>query len=158
MHVSQRLGKVAAVCVSPGGIPKRPVGEAQATPAGILGDGHAHAKHDRADRAVSLLDVEIMEDLVREGFPLVPGAMGENLSLSGVHVQKMPPGTQIRIGDVLLRLEAPRKPCYVLDAIDPRLKGVVVERCGYMASVVRGGALRPGMGVRQVSPQDSHGP
>jgi hypothetical protein len=28
----------------------------------------------------------------------------------------------------------PRKPCYVLDAIDPRLKEVIVGRCGHMAS------------------------
>jgi MOSC domain-containing protein YiiM len=57
-------------------------------------------------------------------------------------VQSLPPGTLLEIGDVLLRLEEPRKPCYVLDAISPCLKDVIVGRCGYMASVLEGGMIR----------------
>jgi MOSC domain-containing protein YiiM len=67
-------------------------------------------------------------------------------------VQALPPGTLLRVGDVVLKLEQPRKPCYVLDAIDPRLKEVLVGRCGYMASVVREGILRPGMTIRPMAP------
>ena len=119
----------------------------QVTTDGWQGDGHAHAKHNRPERAVSLFDLEILTQLQREGFPLYPGAIGENLTVAGLHVQRLPPGTLLEIGDVLLRLEEPRKPCYVLDAINPCLKDVIVGRCGYMASVVQGGVIKPGMEI-----------
>ena len=140
--------QVIAVNISAGGIPKLPVSEGDLNGDGLLGDVHAHAKHVRPDRAVSLLDYEIILELGREGFLVWPGRMGENLTLVGVDVQRMSPGTELTIDEAVLRLEAPRKPCYVLDAIDPRLKEAAVGRCGYMASVVRGGLIRPGAAVR----------
>jgi MOSC domain-containing protein YiiM len=65
----------------------------------------------------------------------------------------MSPGTLLKIGDVILRLEEPRRPCYVLDAINPCLKDVISGRCGYMASVVRGGMIEPGMDIVRLSKQ-----
>jgi len=112
-----------------------------------MGDGRNHAKHIRPDRALSLWDHEILLQLVAEGFQLTPGAAGENLTVCALNVQQLSPGTLLRVGDVVLKLEQPRKPCYVLDAIDPRLKEVIVGRCGYMASVLRVGTLRPGMSI-----------
>jgi MOSC domain-containing protein YiiM len=144
--------RVLAVCVSPGGIPKLPQPEGRVGFSGIAGDGRNHAKHVRPDRAVSLWDVEVLQQLVREGFPsLAPGVAGENLTVAGLCVQALSPGTLLAIGPVLLRLEQPRKPCYVLDAIDPRLKEAIVGRCGYLASVVREGVIRPGMEIEVVS-------
>ena len=142
-----RIGRLVAVCISRGSIPKRTVSAVQVTTDGLAGDGHAHAKHIRPDRAVSLFDLEVLQQLQREGFPLYPGAIGENLTVAGLHVQQMSPRTLLAIGDVLLRLEEPRKPCYVLDSINPCLKDVIVGRCGYMASVVHGGVIEPGMEV-----------
>jgi MOSC domain-containing protein YiiM len=146
---------VLAVSISPGGIPKRPQESARALVAGLMGDGRNHAKHIRPDRALSLWDHEILLQLVAEGFQLTPGAAGENLTVCGLNVQQMSPGTLLRVGDVVLKLEQPRKPCYVLDTIDPRLKEVIVGRCGYMASVLRVGVVRPGMSIDVVSLTDS---
>ena len=140
-------GKIVAVCASGGGIPKRLLAAAQVAMEGLQGDAHAHAKHNRPERAVSLFDLEILTQLQKEGFPLYPGAIGENLTVAGLHVQKLPPGTLLEIGEVLLRLEEPRRPCYVLDAIHPSLKDVIVGRCGYMASVVREGSIEAGMDI-----------
>ena len=142
--------RVVAVCTSPGGVPKLPQAEVEIVLAGLIGDGRNHAKHIRPDRAVSLFDLEILTELVREGFPLQPGTAGENLTVQGLNVQSLPPGTILEIGQVVLRLETPRKPCYVLDAIDPRLKQAIVGRCGYMASVLRGGTIRPGMAIHRL--------
>ena len=148
---SPAIGRLVAVCVSRGGIPKRTMNAVEVTTEGLVGDGHAHAKHNRPDRAVSLFDLEILKQLQIEGFPLYTGAIGENLTVAGLHVQRMSPGTLLEIGDVLLRLEEPRKPCYVLDAINPCLKDVIVGRCGYMASVVQGGVIEPGMEIVEAS-------
>ena len=144
---------VLAVNVSAGGIPKLPQATAQVQCAGLKGDGRNHTKHIRPDRAISLWDYEILEQLVAEGFSkLVPGAAGENLTVRGINIQSLEPGTLLRIGLVLLKLEQPRKPCYVLDAIDPLLKDVIVGRCGYLASVVTEGVIRPGMTIQTLSP------
>lgn len=142
--------RVISVCSSAGGIPKLPLPEAYVTAAGIRGDLHAHDKHNRPDRALSLFDVETLRQLVDEGFPLEPGTAGENVTVEGLSVQALPEGTLLQIGDVLLRLETPRKPCYVLDAIDRRLKDAIVGRCGYMASVLRPGVICPGMEIQQI--------
>lgn len=139
---------VVAVSISPGGIPKHPRPMAVVQREGLCGDGRHHAKHRRPDRAVSLWDLEILQQLVKEGFPLTPGAAGENLTVVGLSVQSLPPGTLLEIGEVVLRLEQPRKPCYVLDAIHPRLKEAAVGRCGYLASVVQGGVITPTMPIR----------
>jgi MOSC domain-containing protein YiiM len=142
------IGRVVAVCASDGGIPKRALSDAEVIISGIRGDLHAHAKHNRPDRAVSLIDMEILSQLVAEGFQLEPGTAGENITVEGLNVQQLPGGTLLQIGDVLIRLEVPRKPCYILDAIDPRLKDDIVGRCGYMASVVKPGLIAPDMPIR----------
>lgn len=151
-RAKQRVtGQLVAVCISRGGIPKRSLPVVRVTAEGLAGDGHAHEKHNRPDRAVSLFDLEILTQLQKEGFPLYPGAIGENLTVMGLHIQRMLPGTLLEVGDVLLRLEEPRRPCYVLDAINPCLKDVILGRCGFMASVVRGGTIEPGMEIASVS-------
>jgi MOSC domain-containing protein YiiM len=143
---------LVATSISPGGIPKRPVHSATVTELGIEGDGRAHAKHNRLDRAISLFDLEILLQLVDEGYPLAPGVAGENFTVQGLNVQQLSPGVRLAIGPVELRLEQPRKPCYVLDAIDPRLKEAILGRCGYMASVIRGGIVHPGMPIEVLGP------
>lgn len=149
------MGRLIAVCVSPGGIPKVAMSRVRVTSLGLSGDGHAHDKHNRPDRAVSVFDWETLEQLRTEGFPLYPGSIGENLTVAGVNVQQLPPGSLLEIGDVRLRLEQPRKPCYVLDAIDPSLKDVIVGRCGYMASVVREGTIDASMPIRAIVTESS---
>lgn len=152
----QVLGELVAVSLSEGGIPKHPQNSVEVIEQGIVGDHQAHEKHRRPDRALSLWDEEILQELCREGYHIVPGAIGENLLLRGVEIQQMTPGTLLEIGSVLVKLEQPRKPCFILDPIDVNLKDVIVGRCGYMASVVTSGEIRPGDVVRIVL-QDSAG-
>src|SRR5262245_11224246 len=140
--------RLIAVNISEGGIPRFPQGLAYVDKGGLHGDVRAHEKHRRPDRALSLLDYEIILQLVHEGFRVWPGRMGENLTVLGMDVQHMEPGTQLQIGDVIVQLEQPRKPCYVLDAIDPLLKDVVVGRCGYLASVIQPGLIESGARIQ----------
>ncbi|HID22896.1 MAG TPA: MOSC domain-containing protein [Planctomycetaceae bacterium] len=138
---------VVAVCISEGGVPKQPQDRVRVTTSGLEGDAQEHAKHRKPTRAVSLFDEEILLQLREEGYDVSPGSIGENITLRNVHVQSLPPGTILEIGEVRIRLEEPRKPCFVLDVIDERLKDVLVGRCGYMGSVLREGEIRPGMPV-----------
>ena len=133
---------VRAICLSEGGIPKRTVYAVRVSRWGLVGDGHNHAKHNRSEQAVCLQDWELLRDLSREGFSLNCGTIGENLTVENLQVQKLTPGTILRFsGGVTLELTKERKPCYVLDSIDPRLKEVIAGRCGFYARVLAGGVL-----------------
>lgn len=148
MTESDHAGVVVATCVSAGGVPKRPVDRVEVTLDGLVGDGHAHEKHRRADRAVSIQDLELIEQLAAEGYAVGPGIMGENITVRGMDVQSLTPGDRLRFeGGLVLELASVRKPCYVLDAIYPDFKDVVVGRCGFLCWVVETGVLSPGQRV-----------
>jgi MOSC domain-containing protein YiiM len=139
---------VLSVNTSGGGIPKRSIPVAVVSESGLAGDLHDHEKHNTPLQAVSIIDIEDLDDLRDEGFDVGPGATGENLTVSGLSVDDLDLGDRLELsGGVLLELTKKRKPCYVLDAIDPRLKEVIVDRCGFYARVVRPGTLRPGESI-----------
>jgi molybdopterin adenylyltransferase len=142
--------RIIGISISQGGIPKFPRQEAVITTAGLMGDGHNHAKHNTPNQAVSLQDIELLEDVCREhGIALPCGTIGENLMVKGLHVQRMALGTQLQLaGGVILELTKVRQPCYVLDSIDPRLKQWMLGRCGMYAKVVREGVVRTGEAVK----------
>jgi len=136
---------VVAVNISPGGIPKYSQPQVRISFSGLEADGHHHAKHNNPLQAVCLQDIEILEDLTREGFLLSYGTIGENLTVRHLHVQHLSVGTVLEFeGGVVLELTKERKPCYVLDSIDSRLKEVILGRCGFYARVLQEGFLKPG--------------
>ncbi|MCA9395195.1 MAG: MOSC domain-containing protein [Candidatus Omnitrophica bacterium] len=140
--------RVASINISGGGIPKRPIPAVLIREGGLEGDGHNHAKHYRPAQAVSLQDIEMLEELTREGFPLTAGMTGENIDLNNVNVNRLPIGARLIFeGGVEIEITRKRPPCYVLDVIDPRLKKTIVGRCGVYAKVIRPGALENGAGV-----------
>jgi MOSC domain-containing protein YiiM len=139
------LPSVISVNTSDGGIPKRPVDEVRVTADGLDGDAHDHEKHNTPLQAVSLIDAEDLDDLTAEGFDLSPGATGENVTVRGLDVDDLQIGDTLRFSNgVEVELTKRRKPCYVLDAISPELKTVIVGRCGFYAKVVTPGVLRAG--------------
>ena len=74
-------GCVQQINISKGGIPKRPIAEAVVTPLGIEGDLHAHPEiHGGPRQALLLISSEGIDELVKDGFPLYPGALGENIT------------------------------------------------------------------------------
>jgi MOSC domain-containing protein YiiM len=138
--------RIVSINISSGGIPKRPVSRAQVTLAGLAGDAHNHDKHNTPVQAISIIDEEDLDDLHAEGFDVYAGASGENITVRGLNVDALAVGDRLRFssGGVEVELTKPRKPCYVLDAIDPRLKDAIAGRCGYLAKVIRSGEIRAG--------------
>jgi MOSC domain-containing protein YiiM len=104
------------------------------TGVGLEGDKHAEAK---SRRQVLLVDRETLDAL-----GLLPGSIKENLTVEGLNVMSLPPGTQIRLGaDALVEITSVCEPCFRMDEIRLGLKGQLVGRRGMNAVVVRGGTI-----------------
>jgi MOSC domain-containing protein YiiM len=106
-------GRIVQINVSPGGVPKRPVPRARVTRAGIEGDGHRNQEHHGGpDRALCLFSIEQIEGLQAEGHPVEPGALGENLTVTGVDWARVQPSEFFRLGDeVLVQITRFTSPC-----------------------------------------------
>ncbi|VAW19961.1 hypothetical protein MNBD_BACTEROID05-751 [hydrothermal vent metagenome] len=134
--------QVISINISDGGIPKYPKDSIQITKAGLFGDKHNHEKHYRVIQAVSIQDIEKLTELKEDGYDLLPGATGENLTVQNLNVNNLEVGALLKFsGGVVLKLSKVRKPCYVLDSIDPKLKEDIDGRCGMYAEVVKEGVL-----------------
>ncbi|OGX31047.1 MAG: hypothetical protein A2787_01235 [Omnitrophica WOR_2 bacterium RIFCSPHIGHO2_01_FULL_48_9] len=149
--MQNNISIVLSINISKGGIPKLPVDSIQVTSSGLAGDGHNHEKHQTPLQAVSLQDMEELTRLCEEGFSLSAGTTGENLTVRNLNVNRLPIGTILEFtSGIILEVTKIRKPCYVLDAIDPKLKEVIVGRCGIYAKVLKEGTLTMGDQVRIV--------
>ena len=139
------MAVVLSVNISKGGIPKLPVASCTVSFDGLEGDGRDHDKHVSRDRAVSLIDREILDQLKVEGYNVCPGAVGENITVENLDVQKLEPRDQLTFsGGVVIELVEDRRPCFVLDPIGVNLKKDIVGRCGYLAKVITEGEIATG--------------
>jgi MOSC domain-containing protein YiiM len=75
---------------------------------GLQGDSHAG---DHPQRHISLFAQETVHALQTEGFNVTPSALSANLFLTGLPLDTLPLGTQLRIGPVLIEISEQRKPC-----------------------------------------------
>jgi MOSC domain-containing protein YiiM len=151
-------GTIVQVSISPGGLPKRAISEGFITPLGIEGDLHAHPEiHGGPQRAILLAASEVIEDLRARGYPLYPGALGENLTTRGIDVRSLRIGDRLRAGGAMLEITRPRGPCTALDVYGETLKEDVYDSqvkafdptsprwgmSGLYASVIEPGPVRP---------------
>ena len=155
----EMTGSIIQVNISPGGIPKRPIPEGFVTPYGIEGDLHAHPQfHGGPRKAILILCAEAIEELAGKGYPVYPGALGENLTIRGLDRRQMRAGQRYRAGECLLELTTIRIPCATLDVYgaaikreiyDPEIKSGNVRSpkwamSGFYAAVVQTGTIRQG--------------
>ncbi len=154
MTVEDSKGRLLAVCIGSGGIPKQAVESAQVQALGLVGDGHRHPKHGGEQRAVCLLSQSSYESLQLDGVSASePGSYGENLLISGLEVDRLRVGDLLRVGSqLILKVEDIREPCATLKSIDARFPNLMIGRSGQMCSVRQPGTVAPGDSV-SVSPK-----
>lgn len=151
-------GSVLQVNISRGGVPKYPVHEGFVTPLGIEGDLHAHPQyHGGPLKAVLIICSEAIEELARNGYPVFPGALGENLTTRGIDRRLLRAGQRYRAGGCVLELTRIRVPCATLDVYGPAIKSAIFDpdvkagdvsspkwaMSGFYAAVVQTGPVRP---------------
>ena len=153
-------GRIAQINISHGGVPKHPVPHALVHSLGVEGDSHAHPRiHGGPNQALLLITSEAIEELRAQGFPVYPGALGENVTTEGIDRRQMRPGQRYRLGDVIIELTKVRAPCNQLDGYGAGIHQAVYNKpavkagdastptwaiSGFYAAVVQGGMLRVG--------------
>ena len=94
------FGRIFQVNISRGGVPKLAVQQAEVTQLGIVGDLQRDREHHGGvERAVCIYSLELLQSLQEEGHMVFPGAIGENITLSGIPWEEVTPGRRIRLGD-----------------------------------------------------------
>lgn len=97
---------------SRGGVPKLAIDEAPVTVNGLEGDKQRDRRfHGGPMRALCLYSDDLIEQLVREGHPVVRGSLGENVTIRGLDWCDVVPGVRLSIGDVEVEITAYAAPC-----------------------------------------------
>lgn len=125
---------------------------------GISGEPRYFGKISRTTgkptrRQISLMEREqIAEHAAALGVQSIPsGAIRANIETTGIDLIKLI-GKQIRIGEAILFLYEPRKPCHQMDAICAGLRALMENsRQGVMAEVILPGSIRGGDPITFVS-------
>ena len=159
-------GHIVQINVSPGGLPKRPIADGALDSSGFAGDSWAHPKiHGGPNQAVLLIAAETIDTLRARGYPVYPGALGENLTTSGLDPALWRMGQQYRVGEAVIELTKVRAPCNALDVYGPGIKNEIYDSqvkaknpasprwalSGFYARVVRSGLVFPGNIISLVS-------
>ena len=110
-------GTLHSINVSGGGVPKLPRQWTQVRVGGLEADRQEDRRyHGGPDRAVCLYSFDLIEALQGEGHPIVPGSIGENLTIHGVDWTEVCPDARIEIGEVLLEVTRATSPCHKIAA------------------------------------------
>lgn len=143
------VARIFQLNASSGGVPKLPVREATIETNGLVGDVQKNTKiHGGPMKAVCLFSLDLILQLQAEGHPIVPGSIGENITISGLTWSELAAGQRWAFGsEVILELVKQTDPCKNIAAsfIDGNFKRVEhrgdvpphwarwytrVERCG----------------------------
>jgi MOSC domain-containing protein YiiM len=153
-------GRVVQVNISRGGVPKLPVPSARFGFERVEGDDWNDKRHHGLPgQAVCLFSIELIDVLKEQGFPLFPGALGENLTTAGLPYRDIRPGQIFRVGSgAEIRITKVRQPCRTIQVYGERIMKAMYDadvragrtssrlwgRSGYYAEVLVEGTVRPG--------------
>lgn len=93
----------------------------------------------RSKRQVLLIEAEVLDR-----YGLIPGAVRENITTSGMTLKGLDTGTRLRLGETTLEITGDCSPCSFIDSLRPGLQDQIAGERGLMARVVAGGAIRVG--------------
>jgi MOSC domain-containing protein YiiM len=115
---------------------------------GIVGD----KKGGTGERQLNVMLAEVVEELKAEGFKTEAGELGEQIVVSGIARDALPPGARLRLGPAVVEVTIPRTGCGRFETIQGKSKKLTVGRLGVMAKVVTGGEVAVGDAVELVTP------
>ena len=142
------------------GLPKRSIDNVRILKEGLEGDFNVYRHeilNDDPDSAVLLMPLETIAELNKEGWPIKPGDIGENITTSGIPYSELAPAKTLRIGnEVVLQISRACTPCdnlyllpYVGDKKGPNFLKVMLGRRGWYARVLQEGTVRKGDEIKE---------
>jgi MOSC domain-containing protein YiiM len=142
------------------GIPKTSVISAILSKSGIEGDYNNYRtikKDQNPDMAVLVYPIETIHELNDEGWPIMPGDMGENFTISGIPHSHFSPNQQYQIGESLIEISFECDPCQNLSVlpyvgktkINEFIK-TLIHRRGWYARVLKEGLIVQNCIVKQI--------
>ncbi|MDE1821981.1 MAG: MOSC domain-containing protein [Euryarchaeota archaeon] len=96
------------------------------------------------DSAVLLLALSSIQAHAEAGFPVGPGSMGENLTLSDLVETEMAPGQRWKVGRAVVQISRACTPCHNLDIYGTGLLKQAIGRRGWYARVLEEGPVKAG--------------
>jgi len=122
------VASILQINISRGGLPKMAIDSGFIGPLGIEGDLHAHPQfHGGPRKAILIIASEVVDELVKRGYPVFYGALGENLTTRGLDIRDIRIGDEIRAGGAILEITQPRGPCAQLDVYGPSIKQEIYD-------------------------------
>ncbi|MBQ0027522.1 MAG: molybdenum cofactor biosynthesis protein [Lachnospiraceae bacterium] len=134
------MGIVRGICISEKrGTVKKYIPQAKLIENfGIENDAHAGNWH----RQISLLSYEKIEEFKAKGAQIEPGCFGENLIVEGFDLGKLPVGSRLKAGEIILEITQIGKECHSHCEIFKTMGDCIMPREGIFAKVVKGGELK----------------
>jgi MOSC domain-containing protein YiiM len=138
---------------------------------GVRGDAHygvtvKHRSRVTKDptqanlRQVHLIHEELFAEVLKYGFPVRPGQMGENITTRGIDLLSLATGTRLKIGaDAVVEVTGLRNPCSQIENFKPGLlaavlgrtaDGSLLRKSGIMGIVLNGGLIQAGDAIAVV--------
>lgn len=106
------VGTATGLFVNSGGVPKDRVDHLEVDYRGAVGDRQANrVHHGRPWQALCLWSTEAIDHFRADGHPIAPGLAGENVTTTGIAWERVRPGVQLQIGDVLAEVSSYAVPC-----------------------------------------------
>jgi len=134
-------GKIIAVCISDTkGVRKTPC------PSGMFVENYGMSNDAHAEcginRQVSLLSVGSIEKMKDMGLNVGPGDFAENLTVAGIELYTLLPGTKLAVGGkVILEISQIGKACHTGCAIFKEVGKCIMPKEGVFAKVLKGGEV-----------------
>lgn len=109
---------------------------------GLVGDAHADSGWHRQ---VSLLALESIDKMRRQGYDVKPGNFAENITCQGIELPLLPIGTRLDVGNgVVLEISQIGKECHLGCAIFKQTGKCIMPKEGVFAKVIKGGEIAAG--------------
>ena len=131
------MGKIIHLQLKPAkGAPMKPVSSVEAiADYGLRDDVNA----GRTKRQVLIIEREALDEF---GLPI--GDVRENITVQGIQLAGLPPGTRLKVGGALLEATLDCAPCQFIEDKRPGLRAAMEGKRGTLFKVIEGGAINVG--------------
>lgn len=159
-------GRLLQVNVSPGGVPKKPVAKAFVNFERVEGDDWRFKDvHGGPKQVILMIANETIADLSSAGYPVFPGALGENFTTEDLDYRRIRFGDRFRAGAELeFRITKLRAPCRTIRVYGSDIGKSLYDskardhdptserwgRGGFYAEILKEGSVQPGDTIERI--------